>query len=91
MGEAIALRWRHLDANCQAVWFGESYYRGQFKGLKTEDERVVMLTSRLTQMLLARRPDRVSPDELVFPGKSGKPINDHNFRNRAWKSVLAKV
>ena len=91
LGEAIALRWRHLDANCQAVWFGESYYRGQFKGLKTEDERVVMLTSRLTQMLLARRPDRVSPDELIFPGKFGKPVNDHNFRNRAWKSVLAKV
>lgn len=91
IGEAIALRWRHLNEDCSVVHFLESVYRGQLKGLKTEDERFVSLTPRLQQMLLARRPEKYSPDDLVFPAARGGLIDDHNFRNRAWKSILERV
>jgi integrase len=91
LGEAIALKWRHLNDDCSVVHFIESYYRGQFKGLKKEDERFVSLTEHLKKMLLARRPAKYDPNELVFPSARGAPIDDHNFRNRAWKTVLADV
>jgi integrase len=47
-------------------------------------------------MLLNRRPIGFTPEDLVFPAPQGGAIrlrrccaiNDHNFRNRAWKLVL---
>lgn len=30
-------------------------------------------------------------EQPVFKTRKGNSIDDHNFRNRAWKSVLAKV
>jgi integrase len=31
------------------------------------------------------------PDTLVFPSPTGKPVSDHTFRRRAWKTVLERV
>jgi integrase len=45
-------------------------------------------------MLLNRRsstgewPFAPTPEDLVFPASEGGAIDDHNFRNRAWKFVL---
>lgn len=88
LGEAIALRWRHLNEDCSTVHFLESYYRGTFKGLKKEDERFVSMTSHLQALLLARRPEGFDRNGLVFPSPKGHPIDDHNFRNRYWKPLL---
>lgn len=90
-GEAIALQWQHLNQDCSVVWIGESWSRGERKATKTNQARYITLTDRLQQMLLARRPDRVNPKALVFPSPKGLAIDDHNFRNRAWKSVLVKL
>jgi integrase len=40
-------------------------------------------------MLLARRPENPDADGLVFPTPHGHAIDDRNFRNRAWKTVLS--
>lgn len=42
-------------------------------------------------MLLGRRPTRPKPDALVFASPKGGAIDDHNFRNRAWKTVLTRL
>jgi len=39
-------------------------------------------------MLLARRPSGFNLEALVFPSPKGEAIDDNNFRNRAWKSIL---
>jgi integrase len=39
-------------------------------------------------MLKRRKPISAHPDSLVFPAKEGGHIDDHNFRNRAWKTIL---
>lgn len=88
--EGIALRWRHLNEDCSIVHFIEACYRGQFKGLKTEDERFVSLTAHLQTMLLNRRPERYSLNDLVFPAFKGGVLDDHNFR-RVWKIMLDAV
>lgn len=90
-GEAIGLRWAHLNHDCSVMWIGESVSRGQRKEVKTNRARFVSLTPRLQSMLSARKPLDVKPDDLVFPSPKGRAIDDHNFRNRAWKKVLSAM
>jgi integrase len=88
-GEAIGLRWSHLSEDCGKVWIGESVTRGVRKSTKTNKSREFRLTPGLKALLLQRRPQDYRPDDLVFPSPKGGPIDDHNFRNRAWLKVLA--
>lgn len=90
-GEAIGLRWKHLSDDCSIVWIGESLSRGVRKSTKTNRARTVALTPKLQAMLLARRPANPDPDGLVFTSPQGGAIDDHNFRNRAWKTVLTRL
>lgn len=90
-GEAFGLKWKHLNSDCSVIWIGEAWVRGKQKPTKTNEDRAFTLTPRLQQMLLARRGQGWKPDDLVFPGKSGTPIDDHNFRNRAWTAMLTKA
>lgn len=84
-GEAIGLRWKHLSDDCSIVWIGESLSRGVRKSTKTNKARTIDLTSELQATLLARRPANLNPDGLVFTSPIGKPIDNQNFRNRAWR------
>ena len=42
-------------------------------------------------MLLKRQPANPDPDELVFSSPKGGVIDDCNFRNRAWKTILTRL
>jgi len=42
-------------------------------------------------MLLDRRPDPFDSDDLVFKTRQGNAIDDHNFRNRAWATILKRL
>jgi len=91
-GEAIGLRWRHLTSDCSAIWIGESLGREKRqKPTKTGKERRFELTTRIQQMLLSRRPEGCSPDDLVFSSVEGKPIDDKNFSKRYWRKALEKA
>ncbi len=90
-GEAIGLCWKHLSPDCNQVWIGESVSRGIRKATKTNKAREFRLSQRLQTMLVNRRPENWQPDGLVFPSPKGGPIDDHNFRNRAWVKVLRSV
>ena len=88
LGEACALRWKHVTDDCGLVWIGEAYSRGELGPTKTNEQRYLRLTTRLQDLMKARRSPDARPDDLVFPAARGGYIDDHNFRNRAWKSVL---
>lgn len=88
-GEAIALTWQDVSEDCSQLWIGKSYSRGSLKGTKPEKAGFVPLGKGLQQMLLRRRPFAPAPDALVFPTPRSKGyMDDGNFRNRAWKTVL---
>jgi integrase len=89
--EAIGLRWKHLSDDCSTVWIGESLSRGVRKPTKTNRARTITLTLSLQAMLLKRKPTNPDPDELVFTAPQGGPIDDCNFRNRAWKTILTRL
>lgn len=90
-GEAIGLCWKHLNEDCSTVWIGESLSRGIRKATKTNRARTITLTPKLRSRLLSMKSENLDPEKSVFTSPKGNPIDDHNFRNRAWKSVLSKI
>lgn len=90
-GEAAGLQWQHVADDFQTVWFGESVSRGVRKTTKTGKARTIILTSKMGNLLAARKSKSCKPGDLVFPAPKGGPINDHTFRRRAWKGVLGKT
>lgn len=90
-GEAIGLRWGHLNEDCSSAWIGECLTRGVRRPAKTNRARIVTMTPKLQSMLLARKPTNTNPDGLVFCSPKGGAIDDHNFRNRGWKTVLTRL
>ena len=88
IGEVIGLKWKHVNDDCSRVWIGESLSRGDRKGTKTGRDRYLFLTERLQKLLLSRKPDNLDKEGLVFTAPKGGAIDDHNFRNRAWRSIL---
>ena len=89
--EAIGLCWKHLTDDCSSVWIGESLTRGVRKSTKTNRARTITLSSKLQQVLLARRPENPDPEGLVFRSARGGSIDDHNFRNRAWTTIIDEL
>lgn len=86
-GEAIGLLWDHVSDDCTKIWIGESYSRGRRKETKTNKARDLVLSGSLVDMLRNRRQN----SGLVFPAPKGGPIDDHNFRNRAWTKSLERA
>jgi len=89
--EAIGLRWQHISEDFASVWIGESLSRGVRKSTKTNKARYIPLNDKLKTLLKARIPADYQPDDLVFPSPDGLPIDDHNFRNRAWVKILEQT
>jgi integrase len=88
-GEASALRWRHITADCANVWIGESYGIEGFGPVKTGEARTIELGDKVRLLLEGRRPTAdLDLDSLVFPGPKGAPIDANNFRKRAWAAAL---
>ncbi|MGL5876831.1 MAG: tyrosine-type recombinase/integrase [Xenococcaceae cyanobacterium] len=90
-GEAIGLKWKHVSNDCSTVWIGESLSRKVRKSTKTNRARTIALTPKLQAILLAKRPAEFDPEGLVFTAPKGGAIDDNNFRNRAWKTVLTRL
>lgn len=93
LGEAFALCWSNVSEDFSCVTICDSVSRGQIRGVtKTGASRVVHLSDRLIQAMKERaKQSGRKPSDLVFPGRSGKPMSDLNFRERAWRSVLESV
>lgn len=90
-GEAIGLQWKHVSNDCSTIWIGESLSRGVRKSTKTNRARTITLTPKLQTVLLSRKSANPDPERLVFTSPTCKAIDDHNFRNRAWKTVLTRL
>jgi integrase len=91
IGEAIGLRWKHITDDCSQVWIGEQLTRGNRKATKTNRARTVTLTPKLQRMLQGKKPEAYNPEALVFTAPRGGALDDHNFRNRPWKTVLTRL
>lgn len=89
--EAIALKWKHIKNNrivfCEAVATDLKIR----KSTKTHETRTFPINTQLQALLDEIKPDEVSSEILVFPARSGKEIDAHNFLNRVWKAVVENL
>ena len=96
LGEAAALRWKHVRDDCSSIWIGESVNRGDFDTEKRNRDRTVHLNDRAKSLLQERKRQvglagEEIDDYFVFPAPKGGAIDNHNFRNRAWESTLEEA
>lgn len=94
--EAIALQWKHVSKDFRLITFEQSAITSEDglifrKGLKTQETRKFPCNTKLQNLLESIKHDDYEPNSLLFPSPEGKFIDFHNFRNRAWKSILESL
>ena len=89
--EAIALRWRHIDAELTQITFCEAFVYGVTKGTKTNKSRIFPINSKLRALLKAIKPEAIDSGSLVFQSKTGLVVDEHNLGNRQWKPILENL
>ncbi|MEO0755240.1 MAG: tyrosine-type recombinase/integrase [Cyanobacteria bacterium J06648_16] len=91
-GEVAGLQWKHISDDCGWVVISQSYSRGVLAETKTGNAVAYQLSDRMQKLLQERRSRFTpTPKDFVFTSPKGKPIDDHNFRERCWKPLLAKL
>jgi integrase len=86
--EAVALRWKHIDAALTQITFCEARVYGITKGTKTNKSRIFPINPKLRSLLNAIKPRVTRGDDLVFPSKNGLGIDEHNLVRRQWNCTL---
>jgi integrase len=89
--EAIALRWRHIDADLTRITFCEARVYGITKSTKTNKSRIFPINLKLRSLLTAIKPKGTRSGDLVFPSKTGLAIDEHNLVRRQWNSTLERL
>lgn len=72
----------------------EHYYRGHLGSLKTGRRRRLIPLSDLALETLRSWRDasrRTAPEDFVFAGRQGRPLNENNSRRRALKPAAAAI
>jgi integrase len=88
-GEAAGLLWENVAADFTSVYICQSFSRGVVGDTKTKESRTVNLSPSIVAMLNRRmEAQQPKPSDLVFFTPNGLPIDDRNFRRRAWTMVL---
>lgn len=89
-GEASGLIWENVASDFNSVYICQSYSRGVVGDTKTKKSRTVSSLSASIVVMLKRRMETQQPEssDLVFFTPTGLPIDDRNFRRRAWTEVL---
>lgn len=93
--EVIALQWKHITN--KSICFEQAVVNSVNglvlkDGLKTQNKRAFPVNAQLLQLLDEMKKGlEVNSQALVFPAPTGKWIDTHNFRNRAWKTIMSSL
>jgi len=80
-GEIFGLRWRYVDMTENSVTVVECSYHGRSAPPKTRaSRRKVFLPAIVLEALARLRPERVQPDDFVFPSKTGTALHPGRVR-----------
>jgi integrase len=91
IGELLALRWKHLDFSAAASRVRETVYEGRFGSPKTRSSRRDVPMSQSVRELLLRTRGNAGPEDLVFRGRTGTPVNPKNLANRTLRPACQKL
>jgi integrase len=88
-GELLALRWRDVDFERQAIRVQGNYSHGDVVAPKSGHGRAVPMAPQVAQPLarLSQRPCSSGREDLVFCGKAGEHLDASALRRRFKKAV----
>lgn len=94
--EALALQWKHISDNFRFISFEQAVTVSEGglavkQGLKTQEKRKFPCNAKVQAILQRIQSEESKPTDLLFPSPEGKYIDFHNFRNRAWKTILTSL
>jgi integrase len=95
--EAIGLRWKHVDLDRNTITIAESLSRngegsGRVRrGRKNGEVTVLPIPEHLGEMFRERFRPEIEPNALVFTAPKGRAIDDHNYSQRIWKTILTQA
>jgi integrase len=104
IGEAMGLRWRRVNLTTLPVVMDgellpsfslavrENYVMGRYQTLKTEgSRRIIPLPTWVCDLLrpMASRLEWAMPDDPVWAGSAGRPLDQHNAARRVLKPAAA--
>jgi integrase len=93
--EALGLRWEHIDFDKKIIRLqearvlaasGKSRGNIQKKGLKTQKQRILPMSQRLYELLVARKECCADLSQNVFEN-----VAHHSFRSSAYRTVLKQL
>jgi integrase len=92
MGELVALRWRDVDFDGQAIQVRASFTHGVLDVPKSGKGRTVPMIGSVAGTLarLRARGEFMGPDDLVFPGIGGNHL-DHSALRRRYTRAREKA
>ena len=93
IGEAIAVQWRDVDLDAGLLHIRRRYYRSAYAPPKTRyGRRVLPLTPAMAALLRSRQHLlEPSPAELVWPSRTGRPLNPDSTRARVLKPAASRA
>jgi integrase len=88
--ELIALKWSNVDFEMRCITVREGRVLGVEGPPKTESSyRDVDMLDPLFDALRKHRQEAPAGATYVFPGKTGRPLEVNNLRNRYWYPAIA--
>ena len=88
--EMIALKWTNVDFELRCITVREGRVQGIEGPPKTMSSyRDIDMLDPLFEALWKHRQDGQASTTYVFPGKTGRPLDVNNLRNRVWYPVIA--
>lgn len=93
IGELLALRWRNVDLLNGLLQVEETVYDGHFDEPKSRHSvRLIPLGPLAVALLTERRRRKVDePSSLVFPSRTGSPLDRHTLLSRQLKPAAQAV
>lgn len=88
IGEAIGIRWQDIDFDSGKIAIAEQVTSGKRKAAKSGSCREFYLSASLKILLAEFRPADCNEKDLIFTTLTGKQMDAHNFRERAWTIIL---
>ncbi len=89
IGEAIGLRWGHVNHQCTEIFICETHNRYGRKETKTGVSRKFPCNARLQNLLLTIRPDNYHKEMLVFSTPvAKKEIRVNGFTGVIWRGGM---
>jgi integrase len=106
VAEICGLRWRRVNLTddfqmCdgqaippRSMWIVENWHKGKSGTVKTaKRRRILPLPDKAVEMMREWRKTSsyTQPDDYVFAGRTGKPIDAHNTSNRIFKPLSKEL